>query len=57
MKCDIGRGASLFLTVYIKKMQTSSGDNSEKLHSQEDGVIFNEEGKENPEWGKMNDEV
>jgi len=38
-------------------MQTSSGDNSEKLHSQEDGVIFNEEGKENPEWGKMNDEV
>jgi len=37
--------------------QTTSGDGSEKLHSQRDGVIFNEEGKENPEGGKMNDEV
>lgn len=37
--------------------QTTSGDSSEKLHSQQDGVIFNEEGEENPEGGKMNDEV
>lgn len=37
--------------------QTTSGDSSEKLHSQQDGVIFNAEGEENPEGGKMNDEV
>lgn len=37
--------------------QTTSGDSSEKMHSQQDGVIFNEEGEENPEGGKMNDEV
>lgn len=37
--------------------QTTSGDSSEKLHSQQDGVIFNEEGEENHEGGKMNDEV
>lgn len=36
--------------------QTTSGDSSEKLHSQQDGVISNEGGKENPEAGKMNDE-
>lgn len=36
--------------------QTTSGDGSEKLHSQQDGVISNEGGKENPEAGKMNDE-
>lgn len=36
--------------------QTTSGDSSEKLHSQQDGVIFNEEGKENSEGGKMDDD-
>lgn len=30
----------------------TSGDSSEKLHSQQDGVIFNEEGKENTEGVK-----
>eukprot|EP00253_Pinus_taeda_P030160 PITA_30160 len=58
VKYDIGKGASLFLMVYIKQRQTSSGDSSEKLHLQQDGVIFNEEGEENPDGAiKLSKEV
>jgi len=35
----------------------ASGDSTEKIHSQQYGVIFNEESKENLEGRKMNDEV